>query len=309
MVFYILRRLFLIIPIFIGITLISFLLLKAIPGDPAILMVGERASLEDIEKIRKHIGTDRGIIAQYTGYLRMLLKGEFGTSYYTGRTVIEDISRKLPNTALLALAAMFIAVPAGLMGGFIAGLRRDTFIDRFVTAVSLTGLSVPVFWIGLMLSYFVSLQLRLLPPSGTGLRFIVLPALTLALPAIGSISRVTRQMVIEVSSMPFIKTALAKGIGPLRLYGIHMLKNIIIPVITVIGVDFGSYLSGAVLTETIFGWDGIGRFAFEGILRRDYPVVIGCVVISTMLFVLLNLMIDILYHFLDPRIRLGRSGD
>ncbi len=307
MPFYILRRLLLLIPLLCGITLISFTLLKAIPGDPAIIMAGERATPEDIEKIRKHLGAQKGIIEQYTGYIQLLLKGEFGRSYYTQRRVIDDILEKLPNTAALAITAIAIAIPAGILTGFIAGLKQGSFIDRVLSGFAITGLSVPVFWSGLLLMYLLSLQLRLFPPSGTGVKFLILPAITLALPAIGTLSRVTRTMVIEVSSMPFIQTALSKGIKPLRLYGVHIFKNIIIPVITVTGMDFGSYLSGAVLTETIFGWNGMGRFTFEGIMKRDYPVVMGSIITATVIFVVVNLFVDILYHLLDPRVRLGNQ--
>ena len=304
MLLYILKRLFLLIPLLLGITLISFTILKFIPGDPALIMAGERASEEDIEKIRKALGSDRSVFAQYGGYLLLILRGEFGNSYYTRRKVIDDIAEKFPNTLLLAISTMLIAVPAGIILGFMAGLKKDSPLDTVIAGLSLTGLSVPVFWTGLLLIYLFSLKLKLLPPSGTGIKFLILPSLTLALPAIGSISRVTRTTVIEISSMPYIKTALSKGIRSTRLYGVHMLKNILIPVITVIGIDFGSYLSGAVLTETIFGWNGIGRYTFEGIMKRDYPVVLGSIICSTFVFVIINLLVDILYHIIDPRVRL-----
>lgn len=308
MAFYIIKRIFLLIPLLLGITFISFIILKAIPGDPALIMAGERASAEDIEKIKRYLGTEKGIIHQYGGYILMLFKGEMGRSYFTQRKVMDDILEKLPNTTLLAMAAMLIAIPIGLLAGFISGLKNGSMIDRFVSGFAITGLSVPVFWIGLILIYIVSLQLKLLPPSGTGLRFLILPAVTLSLPAIASITRITRTMVIETFSMPFIKTALSKGISPFRLYSVHIMRNIIIPVVTVIGIDFGSYLSGAVLTETIFGWNGIGRFTFEGIMKRDYPVVMGCIITATMIFIAINLFVDMLYHFLDPRVRLGQDS-
>ncbi len=308
MAFYIVKRIFLLIPLLLGITFISFVILKAIPGDPALIMAGERASAEDIEKIRRHLGSDRGVIGQYAGYILMLLKGELGRSYFTQKRVMDDILEKLPNTALLAMAAMLIAIPIGLLAGFISGLKNGSTVDRVISGFAITGLSVPVFWIGLILIYLISLQLKLLPPSGTGLRFLLLPAITLAMPAIASITRITRTMVIETSSMPFIKTALAKGIRPFRLYSVHIMRNIIIPVVTVIGIDFGSYLSGAVLTETIFGWNGIGRFTFEGIMKRDYPVVMGCIITATVIFIMINLFVDILYHFLDPRVRLEKDS-
>lgn len=306
MAIYIVKRVLLLIPILLGITFISFLILRTIPGDPALIMAGERASQEDIEKIRRQIGTHKSIPEQYLGYLLLITRGEFGKSYYTQRDVFVDIKERLPNTALLAFTAMLIAVPAGVIAGFLAGLKHSSFIDKLISALAITGLSMPVFWIGLILMYILSLELKLLPPSGTGLKFIILPAITLSMPAIGSITRVTRTMVIDISSMPFIKTALSKGISPLRLYSVHIMRNIIIPVITVVGMDFGSYLSGAVLTETIFGWNGIGRFTFEGIMKRDYPVVMGAIITSTVIFVLINMLVDIIYHLIDPRVRLGK---
>ena len=288
-----------------GITLLTFAFTKALPGDPVLSMVGERAQPETIEKIRKELGTDKNILSQYAGYIRLLLTGEFGRSYYTNRKVFDDLLLKFPNTLKLALGAMLIAVPLGFLFGFISAVKRDTIADRIILAVSATGLSVPVFWSGLLIMFFFSLKLRLLPPSGTGdFRFLILPAITLSLPALATLSRVTRTTLVEIFDMPFITTARAKGITEMKIRLIHVLRNALIPLITIIGLDFGSYLNGAVLTETIFGWDGIGRFTMEGIIKRDYPVILGCVVIGTLFFVIINLIVDILYHYLDPRIRM-----
>jgi peptide/nickel transport system permease protein len=294
----------LLIPLLFGITLITFLLLKAIPGDPVLSLVGERAQPEVIENIRSELGIDKGLISQYLGYVRLLFKGEFGRSYYTQRKVFDDLLIKFPNTMKLALGAMVIAVPIGLLFGFISAYKKDTIIDRFVSLLSVTGLSLPVFWSGLLIMLFFSLKMKLLPPSGTGdLRFLVLPAITLSLPALATISRVTRTTVIEILNTPFIATAQAKGVRAIKIKYIHVLKNALIPIITVIGLDFGSYLNGAVLTETIFGWDGIGRFTMEGIMKRDYPVIMGCVILGTMLFVLINSIVDFMYHYVDPRVK------
>ena len=173
-----------------------------------------------------------------------------------------------------------------------------------ITVFSIAGLSVPVFWSGLMLMLLFSLKLKLLPPSGTGnLRYLLLPALTLSLPALASIVRVTRVSVLEVMDMPFVRTARAKGIKETSVNMVHILKNALVPVVTVIGLEFGSYLNGAVLTETIFGWDGIGRFTMEGIMKRDYPVIMGCIIAGTLIFVLINLLVDVIYYYLDPRVR------
>lgn len=302
---YLIKKLFLLIPLLFGITLLTFAFTKALPGDPVLSMVGERAHPETIEKIRKELGSDKSLLNQYAGYVRLLLTGEFGRSYYTNRKVFDDLLLKFPNTLKLALGAMLIAVPLGLLFGFISAVKRDTIADRIILAVSATGLSVPVFWSGLLIMFLFSLKLRLLPPSGTGdVRFLILPAITLSFPALATLSRVTRTTLLEIFDMPFITTARAKGIAEMKIRLIHVLRNALIPLITIIGLDFGSYLNGAVLTETIFGWDGIGRFTMEGIIKRDYPVIMGCVVIGTLFFVIINLIVDILYHYLDPRIRM-----
>lgn len=293
-----------------GTTFFTFILTKALPGDPAIVLVGERANPEIIENIRKELKTDQNFVIQYTGYLSMILKGELGRSYYTNRKVMDDLLNKFPNTLLLASCAMFIAIPTGLFFGFLSALRRGSKIDRFIASISVIGLSLPVFWSGLMIMLLLSLKLRLLPPSGTGdIRFILMPSITLSLPAIATLTRISRTTLMDILEMPFIKTARAKGISEKRVRFIHILRNGLIPLITIIGLDFGSYLNGAVLTETIFGWDGIGRFAMEGIVKRDYPVVIGCILLGTIVYVLINILIDIIYHYLDPRVRLYRKSE
>jgi peptide/nickel transport system permease protein len=302
---YLIKKLLLLIPLLLGITLLTFTLTKALPGDPVLSMVGERAQPEVIEKIRRELGTDKNILSQYIGYISLLLKGEFGRSYYTNRKVFDDLLLKFPNTLKLALGAMLIAIPFGLLFGFISAVKKDTVADRLISLVAVTGLSVPVFWSGLLIMLLFSLKLHLFPPSGTGdMRFLILPAITLSLPALATLSRVTKTSLLEILEMPFTTTARAKGITETKIRLIHVLKNALIPLITVIGLDFGSYLSGAVLTETIFGWDGIGRFTMEGIIKRDYPVIMGCVVMGTLFFVIINLIVDVLYHYLDPRVRM-----
>jgi peptide/nickel transport system permease protein len=302
---YLIKKLLLFIPLLLGITLLTFTLTKALPGDPVLSMVGERAQPETIEKIRKELGADKNILSQYAGYIRLIVNGEFGRSYYTNRKVFDDILLKFPNTLKLALGATIIAVPLGLLFGFLSAVKKDTVADRIISSVSVIGLSIPVFWSGLLIMLLFSLKLKLLPPSGTGdIRFLILPAITLSLPAIAALTRVTRTALLEILDMPFTATARAKGITEMKVLLVHVFKNALIPVITVIGLDFGSYLNGAVLTETIFGWDGIGRFIMEGIMKRDYPVIMGCVIMGTFFFVMITTLIDILYHAIDPRIRL-----
>jgi len=290
--------------------MVTFSLTKALPGDPALSMVGERASPEVIESIRRELNTDKSFLVQYMGYVKLLLKGEFGRSYYSNRKVSEDIAAKFPNTLLLALGAMLIAVPAGLLLGFLCAVKRGTVIDRGISSLSVIGLSLPVFWSGLLIMLFFSLKMKILPPSGMGdIRFLVMPSLTLALPALATLTRISRTTLIDLFGMPYVRTARAKGLTERRVKFIHVLKNALIPLVTVIGLDFGSYLNGAVLTETIFGWDGIGRFAMEGIIKRDYPVIMGCIIVGTTVYVLINLVVDIIYHYLDPRVRLYAGND
>lgn len=293
-----------------GTTLFAFILIKTLPGDPAIVLVGERAKPEVIKNIRTELRTNQPFIIQYANYLGMIIKGELGRSYYTNRKVMDDLIRKFPNTLALAVAAMFIAIPTGIFLGFLSALKKDSKIDRFITSISVIGLSLPVFWSGLMIMLILSLKLKILPPSGTeDARFLLMPSITLSLPAIATFTRISRTTLIEILEMPFIKTARAKGISEKRIRLIHVLKNGLIPLVTIIGLDFGSYLNGAVLTETIFGWDGIGRFAMDGIIKRDYPVVIGCILLGTTVYVLINLFMDIIYHYLDPRVRLYRKHE
>lgn len=302
---YIIKRIILLIPLLLGITFVTFSLTRALPGDPALSLVGERASPEVIERIRRELNTDKNAVLQYFGYVRTLLKGEFGRSYYTNRKVIEELIQKFPNTLLLATGAMLIAVPSGIMLGFISVIRRGTVYDRAVSALSVAGLSIPVFWSGLLIMLIFSLKLKLLPPSGMGdIRFLIMPAVTLALPAIATLARISRTTMMEIINMPYVRTARAKGITENRVRLVHVLKNALLPLVTVIGLDFGSYLNGAVLTETIFGWDGIGKYAMEGILKRDYPVIMGCIITGTFVYVLINFFIDIAYHYIDPRVRL-----
>jgi len=303
------RRILLLVPLLLGITALTFTLVKTLPGDPALSLVGERASPEVIESIRRELKTDQNVFVQYLGYLRLLGKGEFGRSYFTNRKVSDDLIAKFPNTLLLAVGAMTIAVPLGIFLGFAAAVKSGTATDRMISSFSVIGLSLPVFWSGLLLMLVLSLELRLLPPAGMGdVRFLVMPSVTLALPALATLTRISRTTLIDLLHMPYIRTARAKGIPERRIRFVHVFKNALLPLVTVIGLDFGSYLNGAVLTETIFGWDGIGRYAMEGITKRDYPVIMGCIIVGTTVYVVINLLVDVLYHYLDPRVRLF-AGD
>jgi len=303
---YYLKRILYVIPTLLGVTAVTFFLLQALPGDPVRGMAGNRTDPAVLEKIRQDIGGDKPAVVQYVGYLKLILKGEFGRSYYTNRPVATDIALKLPNTILLAGAAMLFSALSGILLGVVMAVTQGSFWDRLGLVIATSGISLPVFWLGLLLMYLFSLTLKLLPPAGTarqGLEYLILPAITLGLHSAAYLARITRASMIEILSRPYIVTARAKGLSGFVVVWKHALKNCLIPVVTLIGLDFGSYLNGSILTETIFGWNGIGRYAVEGIFRRDYPVIMGCVLTGAALFVLINLLVDLMYGFLDPRIR------
>ena len=306
---YLLKKLAITVFLLLGAVFITFCLTKALPGDPALALVGQRASPRVIAAIRRRLGADKPFLVQYLDYVKLLSHGEMGRSYSTKQEVLSEIEQKFPNTMKLALAAMLLAAPFGLACGVWAALRRGTSADTFLSSASIMGISVPVFFSGLLLMLLLSLRLKLLPPSGTGgIRFLILPAITLSLPSAATLARVTRTMVIDTMDMPFVRTARAKGISGWRIGTVHILRNALVPIITVMGLDFGSYLNGAVLTETIFGWDGLGRYAVNGILRRDYPVVLGSILVGTLVFIVVNMIVDIAYHVLDPRVRVYTKG-
>jgi len=310
MIRYIVRRTLLFIPALLGITLITFILIKSLPGDPVASMAGERASPETIARIRTALGQDRPLPLQYLGYLKLLASGELGRSYYTNRRISDDLIQKFPNTLKLALVAMLFASLAGIGMGVLSAARQGTVWDRLVTLISVGGISIPVFWLGLTLMLIFSFYLRWLPPSGMGpvgagsVSYIILPAVTLGTFSLSYITRVTRSSMLESLSQPYIAAARAKGLPDAVVILKHALKNSLIPVVTLIGLDLGSYLNGAVLTETIFGWDGLGRYALDGIIKRDYPVIMGVVLFGAVIFISLNLLVDISYSLLDPRLRI-----
>ncbi|MCX8070424.1 MAG: ABC transporter permease [Thermodesulfovibrionales bacterium] len=304
MIVYFIKRLLLVIPILLGITFFSFILLKNLPGDVVTNMIGERTNPELVEEMRRHIGQEKSLFSQYLGYLKLISEGNLGRSHITQRDVAKDIRQKLPNTIILALTAMLIASPFGILLGYLSAIYEKSTLGKMIDVFVISSISVPVFWGALILMLIFSLTLKMLPPSGTGgLNFLLLPSITLAIPAMATIARITKSSVIDVMSMPWIRTAHSKGLSPLRVNIIHVLKNALIPIITIIGLDIGSYLNGAVVTETIFGWDGLGRYTMEGIIRRDYPVILGSVIVGTTFFVIINAITDIVYHLVDPRIK------
>jgi len=301
---YVLKRLLSTIPVLFGISLLLFFMLRMLPGDPAQVMAGQMASQEDIKLIRHQLGLDRPILVQYGIFLSRLAKFDLGRSARTHSPVIKEVWARLPNTVLLAVAAITLACLFGIPAGIISASRPYTWIDYLFTSVALFGISMPVFWLGLMLVVIFSLILHLLPAGGTGSwKHIVLPSFTLAAFVVAFITRMTRASMMEALSQDYTTTARSKGLKEHVVIVKHALKNALIPIITVVGLQFGLLLGGAVLTETVFAWPGIGRLIVDSILARDYPVIQGTILIFGLLYILVNLAVDIIYAFIDPRIR------
>lgn len=306
MVSYIIKRLLLTIPVLLGIVTITFVLIYVIPGDPTSSIVGERVSPETVKQIKAEMGLDKPFHIQYISYLFRIIQGNLGRSFSTQQSISETIIEKFPNTLRLTLAAMLIAILIGISIGIFAAITRDSLWDRLIMVLAVFGISTPVFWFGLLLIFIFSINLGWLPASGMGdgnLLYLILPAATLGLRSVALIARITRTSMIEVLGEDYITTARAKGLKERVVIFKHALRNSLIPIVTIIGLDFGSYLNGSVLTETVFGWPGLGRYAVDGIMKRDIPVVIGTVLFGAFVFVIVNLIVDVLYHFLNPRIR------
>ena len=310
MVHFIVRRILQTIPVLFGVIVITFILMYLVPGDPVVSMVGERYDEETIHKLRKELHLDDSLPMQFVHYVSNVLRGDFGKSFVTGGSVSEELLIKLPNTLILAVASMIIAIITGLTMGIVSSLRPQSILDKITMLFALAGISVPVFWVGLMLVLFIGVFLQWLPPTGFGgIEYIILPAITLGLRSAAYLARLTRATMLDVLNQDYIRTARMKRLPEWKVILKHGFPNILIPIITVIGTDFGSYLSGAVLTESIFGWPGIGRYALEAILKRDFPVIQGTVLFMALMFILANLIVDIFYGIVDPRIRTeGKNG-
>ncbi|MBL8704013.1 MAG: ABC transporter permease subunit [Rhodospirillales bacterium] len=333
---FVLTRLSLIVPTFLGVTLLTFAMIRLIPGDPILLLFGER-SVDDAvyNQMKADLGLDKPILVQYGYYLWDLAQGDFGTSIVTRTPVLSEFLALFPATVELSLTAMTFAVLIGLPAGIVAAVRRNSVFDHTVMGASLTGYSMPIFWWGLLLILLFSVTLGWTPVSGrmavryfiepvtgfvlidawlagewgafkSALQHLILPAVALGTIPLAVIARMTRSSMLEVLNDDYIRTARAKGLPPWRVVGLHALRNALIPVITVIGLQVGALLSGAILTETIFSWPGVGKWLIESIRRRDYPVVQGGVLLAASIVMLVNLTVDVMYGLINPRIRKGR---
>ncbi|QAA76019.1 MAG: Dipeptide transport system permease protein DppB [Candidatus Bipolaricaulis sibiricus] len=304
MLSYIVRRLLLAIPVLLGVVTLVFLALRLIPGDPALVMAGEAAPQEVVARIRTQLGLDRPLTVQYGIYIWNLLRGDLGRSARTRRPVTQELGFRLPATLELASASMAIAILLGLTAGIISATRQYSVLDYGTMVGALMGISIPVFWFGLMAMWIFSVRLGWFPVGGRGtLRHLVLPAVTLGAMATGMIARMTRSSMLEILRQDYIRTGRAKGLTERAVTLRHALRNALIPVVTVVGLQFGGLLAGSVLTETVFTWPGVGRLMVDSITNRDYPVVQGAVLVIALIFIGVNLLVDLAYSFVDPRIR------
>lgn len=304
MLAYILRRILMLVPVLFGVTLVSFSLLHLVPGDPAEVLGGQEATKADIERIRAEFGLDRPLPLQYFRFLGSAARGDFGISIQTRHNVRELLLQRLGFTLQLSLVSILIASGLGLLAGIVSSTRQYSVFDTTSMLAALFGISMPIFWLGLLLILLFSVKLHWLPSGGTGeLRHLLLPAIALGSASAAVIARMTRASMLEVTRQDYVRTARATGYSERIVIFRHALKNAMIPVLTVFGLEFGTMLGGAVLTETVFSLPGIGRLLVEGIFARDYPVVQGAMMLVATTFVLVNLLTDLAYAFFDPRIR------
>jgi peptide/nickel transport system permease protein len=301
---YVARRVLVAVPTIFGVATVIFLLVRLLPGDPARTIAGVLASQADVERIRHQFGLDQPLYVQYVTYIVHLLTGDLGISTRTGSPVREEILTRLPYTLELAAISTVISVFLGVTLGVIAATRRGSPLDLLISALAVFGLSMPVYWLGLMLIILFSIQLHVFPAAGAQdpLGF-VLPSITLAMFSLALVARQARSAMLEVLGQDYVRTARAKG-APMRTVLVkHALRNALLPVMTVIGLQFGALIGGAVLTETVFSWPGVGRLLVDSIFSRDYPVVQGVVLMLAFGFIFVNLVVDLLYAYVDPRIR------
>lgn len=301
---YVLKRILLLIPVLLGVSLLVFAIMSLTPGDPAQLILGENAPKEAVLKLREEMGLNDPFFMQYFRFVKNAIMGDFGRSYTTGREVFGEIFARFPNTLILAVIGIIISVCIGIPIGIISATRQYSFLDSFSMVIALLGVSMPVFWLGLMLILTFSVKLGWLPSGGfDGLKSIILPTVTLGVGSAAIITRMTRSSMLEVIRQDYIRTARAKGVAEKVVINKHALKNALIPIITVVGLQFGHLLGGAVLTESVYSWPGVGRLMVDAIRQKDTPTVLAAVVFLAAAFSVVNLLVDILYAYVDPRIK------
>ena len=310
---YVVRRLLLAVPVLVGVSILVFAVMHLSPGDPAAIMLGAQATREDVERLHRDLGLDRALPVQYARWIGRVLQGDLGRSIPLGREVLPEVLIRFKATLILTAGALLVALLIGVPAGIVSATRQYTWLDRLSMGVAVTGVSLPVFWTGIMLIIVFSLTLRWLPsagmfsPYGGGLGdlawHLVLPAITLGTASAAALARMTRSAVLEIVRQDFVRSARAKGLDERAVVGRHVLKNALNPIVTVLGIQVGTLLGGAILTETVFSWPGLGSMMVRAIQARDYPLVQGGVLLIATTFVLVNLFVDLLYAWFDPRIR------
>ena len=306
---YIIKRLLMLIPVIIGVTFIVFFILNLSPGDPAAIILGEQATEEALEMKREELGLNDPLLVRYGRYMWDMVHGDLGVSYKNSISVWDQVIDRFPNTCILAIAGIFVALIIGIPTGIISAKKQYSVMDNVSMILALIGVAMPNFWFGLIMVIVFSLTLGWLPSQGMGAGFIpllqslVLPALTLGTGCAATITRMTRSSMLEVIRQDYVSTARAKGVNEKIITYRHMLRNALIPIITAVGLQFGSLLGGAMLTETVFSWPGLGRLMVDAIKSKDIPLVLGSIIFMATTFTVVNLVVDIIYAFVDPRIK------
>jgi ABC-type dipeptide/oligopeptide/nickel transport system permease component len=303
---YLARRLLLTIPVLLGVATLVFLLIHLVPGDPAQAMLGEGAAPQEVAALRSRLGLDQPLPVQFGRFIRGLVRGDLGTSLRTGEPVAASIASRMPATAELAIAAMVVALLIAVPLGVAAAVWKGTLIDHSAMTLALLGISIPNFWLGPMMAILFAIELGWLPVSGRGtLAHLVLPSVTLGAALAAILARMTRASLLEELRELYVTASRARGASRARAVWRHAFRNSLVPVVTIVGLQFGSLLTGAIITETIFSWPGVGRLLIQSINFRDYPMVQGCILLIAITYVMVNLVTDLVYAWLDPRIRLA----
>lgn len=309
---YLVRRIIALIPVMLVVATFAFLLVHLVPGDPASMILGDMATVEDVERLREEMHLNAPLIVQYITWLGRVVRGNWGNSLYSQQPVLAMLAERAQPTLILSVASLFVAVLLGIPTGILAAVRRGTKIDAAILSVAMFGAAIPGFWLGLVMIMYIGVSLGWLPTSGyqplsTGffntMQYFVLPAIALGFPHSALIIRVVRSTMLDVLNTDFVRTARAKGLSKFMVIGKHALRNSLIPILTVIGMSFATMVAGTVVTETVFSIPGMGRLVVTSVMRRDYPVLQGSILIVAAIYVIVNLVIDLLYVWVDPRVK------
>ena len=300
---YLIHRVLLIVPVLIGVSIVAFLMSHLVPGDPVTVMLGQQGTAEDAARLRESLGLNDPLWVQYWRYVSRAVQGDLGESIRSGQPVLTEITERFPTTLTLTATAMATAVVVGMTLGVAAAVSRSGLVDAAIMAFALLGISMPAFWSGILLILFFGLKLGWLPIAGSGPKALVLPTITLAAPAAAVLARMTRSMVLEVLGQDFVRTARAKGLRDRIVVARHVLRNALIPVVTIVGLQFGALLTGSVIVESVFSRPGLGRYTITAIESRDFPQIQGIILFAASIYVFVNLAVDLLYALIDPRIR------